>query len=53
MVTDLEPDYSNCIMKINDLLKKHQILRDENRKKGISGYSPACGNEWMPGIYHY
>ncbi len=22
----------------------------ENSKKGISGYSPACGNEWVPGI---
>ncbi|HDR50597.1 MAG TPA: helicase, partial [Mariniphaga anaerophila] len=24
--------------------------RWENNKKGISGYSPACGNEWVPGI---
>lgn len=24
--------------------------RWENSKKGISGYSPACGNEWVPGI---
>ena len=24
--------------------------RWENQKKGTSGYSPACGNEWIPGI---
>ena len=24
--------------------------RWENNKKGISGYSPACGNEWKPNI---
>jgi hypothetical protein len=24
--------------------------RWENKKKGSSGYSPACGNEWIPGI---
>jgi len=24
--------------------------RWENRKKGSSGYSPVCGNEWIPGI---
>jgi superfamily II DNA or RNA helicase len=24
--------------------------RWENSKKGTSGYSPACGNEWVPGI---
>ncbi len=24
--------------------------RWENNKKGISGYSPTCGNEWAPGI---
>lgn len=24
--------------------------RWENSKKDISGYSPACGNEWVPGI---
>ena len=24
--------------------------RWENRKKGTSGYSPACGNEWVSGI---
>lgn len=24
--------------------------RWENNKKGTSGYSPACGNEWKPGI---
>ena len=24
--------------------------RWENRKKKTSGYSPACGNEWIPGI---
>ncbi len=24
--------------------------RWENQKKGTSGYSPACGNEWVPGI---
>ncbi len=24
--------------------------RWENRKKRTSGYSPACGNEWIPGI---
>lgn len=24
--------------------------RWENRKKGTSGYSPVCGNEWIPGI---
>jgi len=24
--------------------------RWENNNKGTSGYSPACGNEWLPGI---
>jgi superfamily II DNA or RNA helicase/very-short-patch-repair endonuclease len=24
--------------------------RFESRKSGKSGYSPACGNEWMPGL---
>lgn len=24
--------------------------RWENKSKGIAGYSPACGNEWKPGI---
>lgn len=24
--------------------------RWENKAKGIAGYSPACGNEWKPGI---
>ena len=24
--------------------------RFENRKTGKSGYSPACGNEWVPGL---
>jgi hypothetical protein len=24
--------------------------RFDSRKTGKSGYSPACGNEWMPGV---
>lgn len=26
--------------------------RWENRKTGRSGYSPACANEWVPGVCH-
>jgi hypothetical protein len=50
---------SSPIEKINlfkSLFKGREDVfatRWENSKKGTSGYSPACGNEWVRGICHY
>lgn len=46
-------DYKEKIKLFMSLFKGRDDVyakRWENNKKGTSGYSPACGNEWKPGI---
>ncbi len=56
IVTKTIDKYSSPAEKVNlfmSLFKGREDVfatRWENLKKGISGYSPACGNEWVPGI---
>lgn len=52
-VVDKQSSPSEKINLFKSLFKGREDVfatRWENSKKGISGYSPVCGNEWIPGI---
>ncbi len=56
IVSKIIDNYSPPAEKVNLFMMLFKGREDvfatrwENSKKGISGYSPACGNEWVPGI---